>query len=131
MSRCQKKASGLYGAREDNRGRHTDHPAGRYSVWINQRPSIIILPIFMPDALPASTLPLYPGLGQAPNILACILNGVPGIPSFLTTTTVLIIKSSEITCTCSTCDPLVIVRKINIYSLDAFISEQWAARNLG
>jgi len=29
-------------------------------------------PIFMPDAIPAATLPLYPGLGQAPNMLACI-----------------------------------------------------------
>jgi len=29
-------------------------------------------PIFMPDALPNTTLPLYPGLGQAPNMLACI-----------------------------------------------------------
>jgi len=28
----------FYGAREDNRGRHIDHPAGRYSVRINQRP---------------------------------------------------------------------------------------------
>jgi len=30
----------------------------------------------MPNALPAATLPLYPGLGQAPNILACIPSGV-------------------------------------------------------
>jgi len=30
----------------------------------------------MPDALPATTLPLYPGLGQAPNMLACIRSGV-------------------------------------------------------
>jgi len=29
-------------------------------------------PIFTPDALPAATLPLYPGLGQAPSMLACI-----------------------------------------------------------
>jgi len=33
-------------------------------------------PIFMPDALPATTLPLYPGLGQAPNMLACIPSGM-------------------------------------------------------
>jgi len=26
----------------------------------------------MPDALPGTTLPIYPGLGQAPNMLACI-----------------------------------------------------------
>ena len=29
----------LYGAREDNRGRHTNHPAGRHSVRTNQRPT--------------------------------------------------------------------------------------------
>jgi len=28
-------------------------------------------PIFTPDALPAATLPLYPGMGQAPNMPAC------------------------------------------------------------
>ena len=33
-------------------------------------------PIFMPVALPAATLPLYPGLGQAPNMLASILSGM-------------------------------------------------------
>jgi len=31
--------------------------------------------IFMPDALPAATLPIYPGLGQAQNMLACIASG--------------------------------------------------------
>jgi len=30
----------------------------------------------MPDALPAATLPLYPGFGQAPNMLDCIASGV-------------------------------------------------------
>jgi len=40
MSRCQKtSASGLYGAREDNRGRHTDHLAGRHSIRTNQQPT--------------------------------------------------------------------------------------------
>jgi len=33
-------------------------------------------PIFTPDALPAATLPLYSGLGQAPTMLACIPSGV-------------------------------------------------------
>ena len=33
-------------------------------------------PIFMLDALPAATLPLYPGLEQAPNTLACIPSGM-------------------------------------------------------
>jgi len=28
--------------------------------------------IFMPDALPGTTLPIYPGLGQVPNMLTCI-----------------------------------------------------------
>jgi len=28
--------------------------------------------IFMPEALPTTNLPIYPGLGQAPNMLACI-----------------------------------------------------------
>jgi len=32
--------------------------------------------IFTLDALPATTVPLYPGLAQAPNMLACIPNGV-------------------------------------------------------
>jgi len=30
----------------------------------------------MPNALPTTTLPLYPGLRQAPNMLACISSGV-------------------------------------------------------
>jgi len=32
--------------------------------------------IFMPDALPYTTLPIYPGLEQAPNMLACIPGGL-------------------------------------------------------
>jgi len=40
---CQKKSfSGLYGAREDNIGRHTDHPAGCNSIQTHQRPTSII-----------------------------------------------------------------------------------------
>ena len=36
VCQCQKKSfSGLYGVREDNRGRHTDHPYGRHSVRAN------------------------------------------------------------------------------------------------
>ena len=34
-------SSGLYGAREYNRCRHTDHLAGRHSIRTNQRPTII------------------------------------------------------------------------------------------
>jgi len=33
-------------------------------------------PILMPDAIPEATLPLYPDLGQAPNMLACIPSGM-------------------------------------------------------
>ena len=66
-----KKSSGLYGAREDNR--YTNHPAGRQSIWTNQWPTSIIPPIFMLNSLPAATLPLYPGLGQASNMLICII----------------------------------------------------------
>ena len=77
VSRCQKKASsGLYGAREYIRRRHTDNPAGCHSIRTNQRPTSILPPIFKLDALPAATLPIYPGLGQAPNLLACIPSGV-------------------------------------------------------
>jgi len=38
-----------------NRGRHTDHPAGRHSVWNNQCPPPPSPPFFYrPDALPAA-----------------------------------------------------------------------------
>jgi len=30
----------------------------------------------MPDVLHAATLPIYPGLGQAPNMLDCIPSGL-------------------------------------------------------
>jgi len=38
-------------------------------------PTSIISIIFTTDALAAATLPIYPGLGQAPNMLSCI----PGV----------------------------------------------------
>jgi len=59
MSQCQKEAScGLYCAREDNK---------RQTVPVGVSPSNTppIPPIFMPDALSATTLPIYSGLGQA------------------------------------------------------------------
>jgi len=34
--------------------------------------------IITQDALPYTTLPIYPGLGQAPNMLACIPSGLVG-----------------------------------------------------
>jgi len=40
------------------RGRHTNHPARRHSIRTNQRPTLVISPIFTPNALPAATLPL-------------------------------------------------------------------------
>jgi len=39
-------------------------------------PTSAISTIFTPDALPDTTLPIYPGLGQAPNMLACIPGGL-------------------------------------------------------
>ena len=70
------RSSGFYGAREDNRGRLTDSKAGRHPNRTNQWPTSIIPPIIMPDALPTATLPIYPGLGQAPNMLDCIPSGL-------------------------------------------------------
>jgi len=39
VSHCQKKSSGLYGARGDIRGRHTDNPAGCHSIRTNPWPT--------------------------------------------------------------------------------------------
>jgi len=56
--------------------------ADTLTIWLGVTPSRLISNpphntlTFMPDALPATTLPLYPGLGQAPNMLACIPSGV-------------------------------------------------------
>jgi len=71
----EKSSSGLYGTRGDIRGRHTNNPAGRHSIRTNQWP-ISSSPFLLPDSLPPATLPIYPGLGQAPNMLACILRGL-------------------------------------------------------
>jgi len=53
------------------------------TIWMDCHPSRLIgvpisaIPtIFMPDALPGATLPIYPGFGQAPNMLACTPGGV-------------------------------------------------------
>jgi len=57
------------------------------TVWLDATPSCLIsaltsiIPtIFMPDALPATTLPIYPGLGQAPSMPACIPSGLVAYP---------------------------------------------------
>jgi len=45
VSQCQRKkksSSEFYGARVDNIGIHTDHPAGRHSIRTNQRPTSFI-----------------------------------------------------------------------------------------
>jgi len=47
------------------RGRHTDSLGGCHSVRTKQQSTFISPPIFMQDALPAATFPIYPGLGQA------------------------------------------------------------------
>jgi len=39
-------------------------------------PTSAIPTIYMQDALPYTTLPIYLGLGQAPNMLACIPDGL-------------------------------------------------------
>jgi len=53
------------------------------TIWKDCHPSRLIgapisaIPaIFMPNALPGTTFPIYPGLGQAPNMLACIPGGL-------------------------------------------------------
>jgi len=45
-------------------------------IQTNWCPNLCHFTIFMPDALPGTTLPIYPGLGQAPNMLACIPGGM-------------------------------------------------------
>jgi len=56
--------------------------ADRLIIRVGATPSGLISdpppssPIFMPDALPAETIPLYHGLGRALNMLACIRSGV-------------------------------------------------------
>jgi len=43
-------------------------------------PTSAIPTIFTQDALPYTTLPIYPGLGQALNMLACIPSGLVAHP---------------------------------------------------
>ena len=70
----------FYGARKDNRDRHIHHPAGRYSIRTNKSVTHFHHPLFFtPDALPAVTLPLYPGLGHTTNMLVCIPSGVVSV----------------------------------------------------
>jgi len=59
VSQCQKKSSsGLYGTRENNGSRHTDHLGGRHSIRTNQQPtSSVILPIFFYARCPSCRNP--------------------------------------------------------------------------
>ena len=60
----------------------------------------------MPDALSATTLPIYPGLGQAPSKLACIPGGLVAYlvvlkitkKYFLTVTTIVTIFFLNLCC---------------------------------
>ena len=77
MIQCQKKL--LLDFTVQGETSEADTPTIRLGVT----PSGLIIsnpppssPIFTPDALPASTLPTYPGLGQAPNMLACTPRGL-------------------------------------------------------
>jgi len=55
----------------------TANPGVHHSIYTYQRPTSLIPPFFFTsDALPAASLPIYPGLGQAPNMLACIASGL-------------------------------------------------------
>jgi len=56
--------------------------AGAPTIWMDCHPiqtngatTSTIPTIFTLDALPDTTLPIYPGLGQAPDMLACIPSG--------------------------------------------------------
>jgi len=54
-------SSGLYGAREDNRGRHTNNPDGRHSIQTNQRPTTNITPfLYHMPFLPQPSWLAYP-----------------------------------------------------------------------
>jgi len=57
---------------EDNKGRDTNSPDGLPPIQTNWCPHLCHPHHFMLDALPGTALPIYPDLGQAPNMLACI-----------------------------------------------------------
>jgi len=60
-------------------------------------PTSTILTIFTSDALPGTTLPINPGLGQAPNMLACIPSGLVHTqwPAYCDTATIMKYKCLE------------------------------------
>jgi len=59
---------------EDNTGIRINNPDGLPPLT-NWRPNLCHPHHFMPDALSGTTLPIYHGLGQAPNMLACTPGG--------------------------------------------------------
>ena len=46
-----------------------------HPILTNWRPNLCHPHHFTPDDLPGTTLPIHPGLGHAPNMLACITSG--------------------------------------------------------
>jgi len=65
-------SSWFYGSWEDNRGRCTNDLAGCHPIWTIGDPTSIIPTVFIPDDLPVTILPIYPGLGQAASsMLGC------------------------------------------------------------
>jgi len=76
MSWCQNTISGLLWCKGGNRGRHTTiRMSATPSGLIGYPPPTSPL-VFTLDALPAASLSLYPGLGQAPSMLVCIPSGM-------------------------------------------------------
>jgi len=55
---------------------NADSLDGPHSIRLISNQPSINPSIFMPDALPAATLPIYPGLGQTPNMLVCMPSGL-------------------------------------------------------
>jgi len=70
----EETSSGLFDARGDIRGRQTDNPVGTTPSGLISNPPPH--PLFVPHALPATILPVYPSLGQAPNMLTYIPSGL-------------------------------------------------------
>jgi len=54
VSRCQKRTLDFMVQGKINRGRHTDHPAGRHSIRTNQCPPAPSPIFYRPDALPVA-----------------------------------------------------------------------------
>jgi len=61
---------------EDNMGRCTNNADGLPPIPTNWHPNLCHPQHFMPDFLTGTTDPIYPGLEQAPNMLACIPGGI-------------------------------------------------------